>query len=178
MTTSMLMKNDNSQFLIDQFKEKMPEEIIESYESREEEQRTGRADYSIGENYDFIERKKAPVFFLESKSPGERAISLQKWQGIVEDAGENFFTAKLINLTEKGHDEWAEISYDEITEEDIGLIQPGAFFYWSIGYNHSVTGQRRRFSDIRFRRIPVWGEEEINLSKKQAKEITDLIDWK
>lgn len=168
------------QSLLEQFKEKMPDEVIESYLSdQSQEQGTDRIDYySFSQNTPLTERKKAPVFFIESKPLGERAISLQKWRGIVEEVGKGYFTAKLINLTDKGYDEHAEISNDEITQEDIELIHPGAVFYWSIGYSHSSTGQRRRFSDIRFRRIPVWNNKEINIAREKAKRISNLIKWK
>ncbi|KPA17583.1 hypothetical protein MHK_002198, partial [Candidatus Magnetomorum sp. HK-1] len=32
----------------------------------------------------YLERKKAPVYFIETTPLRERAISLQKWRGIVE----------------------------------------------------------------------------------------------
>lgn len=168
-----------SQCLLKQFKEKMPDELIKSYlVDKSEKQQSNNIDYSFSNNTSLAERKKAPVFFFESKLLGERAISLQKWRGIVEEVGKDFFIAKLINLTEKGYDEQAEISNDEITQEDIDLIKPGAIFYWSIGYSHSNTGQRRRFSDIRFRRIPDWNDREIDIARENAKRISDLLVWK
>ena len=166
------------QFLLEEHMEKMPDEIIKSYLNKElEEEKSDKIDYSYSNNTQFIERKKTPVFFIESNPLLERAISLQKWRGIVEKVNKNFFKAKLINLTDKGFDEYAEISNDEITQEDTELIKPGAIFYWSIGYSHSSTGQRRRFSDIRFRRIPIWDEKEINIARKKAKKISSLIGW-
>jgi hypothetical protein len=71
-------------------------------------------------------------------------------------------------LTDRGYDEEAEFSYNKITEDDIELIKPGAVFYWAIGYNHSGTGQKRRFSDIRFRRLPVWNNKEIDIARSEA----------
>jgi len=194
-TTATLTKHDSFQYdgnsqklnpvseqslhLVKQFEEKMPDEIIEFRIKNEMgEQGRNKTDYSISKKLDFINPEKAPVLFLESTPMGERAISLQKWRGIVEEVKNNFFTAKLINLTDRGYDEWCEISFDKIAEEDIEFIKPGAFFYWSIGYNHSAKGQRKRFSDIRFKRVPVWSKKEIMDARKQAKETSDLVNWK
>lgn len=167
-----------NQFLLEQYKEKMPDEVIQSYLEEDNEEQLSKSDYSISDNTPLIEQKKAPVFFLESKPLGERAISLQKWRGIVTDVSEKYFRAKLINLTDIGYDEESEIFFSEITDEDVELIKPGAVFYWSIGYNHSSTGQRRKFSDIRFRRLPNWSNKEIELARNKAKAIRDCIGWK
>ncbi|QTA80828.1 Uncharacterized protein dnl_31410 [Desulfonema limicola] len=167
-----------TQSLLEQYKKKMPDEIIRSYLDEDTEKQLSESDYSISDNSPLIEHKKAPVFFLESKPLGERAVSLQKWRGIVTDVCKEYFLAKLINLTDMGYDEQAEIFFSEITDEDIELIKPGAVFYWSIGYNHSSTGQRRKFSDIRFRRLPDWSSKEIELARIKAKAVKDYIGWK
>ena len=65
-------------------------------------------------------------------------ISLQKWEGIVMDVMDDAFLARLIDLTQKGTDEEAEFSFDEISEEDKPLIRSGAIFYWNIGYSTVV----------------------------------------
>ena len=166
------------QSLLEEHMKKLPDEIVESFiNEKDDEEKTYKIYFSYSSNTQFFERKKAPVFFLETNSLQERAISLQKWRGIVEEVQKDFFTAKLINLTDIGFDEYAEISNDEITHEDKELIKPGAIFYWSIGYSHSSTGQRTRFSDIRFRRIPIWDEKEINIAKEKAQKTGKLIEW-
>jgi len=158
------------QLLLEEHKETMPDQIVESYLCQ---------DLLEIEKSDsqYLERKKAPVYYIEISPLKERAISLQKWRGIVEEVQKDCFKAKLINLTDIGFDEYAEISNDEITQEDTELIEPGAIFYWSIGYSHSSTGQRRRFSDIRFRRIPKWDQKDIEIAREKAQKISSLIGW-
>jgi hypothetical protein len=124
-----------------------------------------------------LKGKFNPVLFLETNPLKERAISLQKWRGIVEEVEQDYFKAKLINLTDRAYDEYAEIFNDEITQEDIELIEPGAIFYWSIGYSHSSSGQRTRFSEIRFKRLPAWDERDIEIAGQNAKRLSKLIEW-
>lgn len=168
------------QTLIELYKAKMPDEKIQEYTKTQtgQEDKDSIFDYSISKNITIEERGKAPIYFLESKPLGEKAISLQKWQGVVLSVEKEFFSAKLINLTDTGYDEEAEFPIEEITYEDIELIKPGAIFYWSIGYHHSRSGQRTRFSQIRFRRLPSWSKEELETAKSEAKQIRDFIGWK
>jgi hypothetical protein len=162
----------------EEYKEKMPDELIDSYiEEGLKKEKSDDIAYSYINNSQFIQPKKAPLLFLETKPLKERAISLQKWRGIVEEVNKEYFKAKLINLTDKGYDEYAEIYNDEITQEDIELIELGAIFYWSIGYSHSSSGQRTRFSEIRFKRLPAWDEKDIKIAGQNAKRISELIEW-
>jgi hypothetical protein len=165
--------------LIEEFREKMPDELIEPFlvDRTGQQEPSSPFDYSITHNTPLVERKKAPVFFIQSEPSGERSVSLQKWQGIVLRVNKDTFIAKLVNITDKGYDEEAEFDYTEVTEEDLKLVRPGAMFYWSIGYSHSITGQRRRFSDIRFRRLPVLGDKQIEVAKRDARHIKRNIGW-
>jgi hypothetical protein len=104
-------------------------------------------------------------------------ISLQKWQGIVIDVMDDAFLARLIDLTQKGTDEEAEFSFDEISEEDKPLIRSGAIFYWNIGYHTSYSGQRTRTSLLRFRRLPAWTQREIDAAKREAERIGKALGW-
>ena len=168
-----------TQSLLKEYMEKMPDEMIDSFISKDaKEENSSGFTYSSTNKSQLIEPKNAPVFFLETKPLKERAIALQKWRGIVEEVEQDHFKAKLINLTDRAYDEYGEIYYDEITQEDIELIEPGAIFYWSIGYSHSSSGQRTRFSEIRFKRLPVWDEKDIELAEQNAERISEFIEWR
>ncbi len=86
--------------------------------------------------------------------------------------------ARLQDLTEKGPEEEAEFPIEEVSDEDRKFIKSGAIFYWNIGYLDSRTGQRRRVSIIRFRRLPAWRKEEISASQIEALKIRETIGWK
>lgn len=105
-------------------------------------------------------------------------IALQKWEGVVLQVMEEYFLARLIDLTNEGPDEEAELPIEEISQEDLDLVKPGAVFYWSIGYLDRCSGQRTRASVIRFRRLPAWNSEEIEAAKQEAGRIQEFIGWK
>ncbi len=105
-------------------------------------------------------------------------ISLQKWQGIVVEVKKDAFIAKLIDLTERGAEEEAEFSIEEVSDDDKELVVPGGVFYWNIVYQISYQGQQTRASIIRFRRLPVWRKEELDAAKSRAQKIQNDINWK
>ena len=102
-------------------------------------------------------------------------VSLQKWEGVVTDIREDFFTARLINLTNNAPDETAEFPLEEISEDDHPLLKEGAIFYWNIGYRNKYSGQRERVSLVRFRRLPVWQKDEINAAQKEAENLLEIL---
>ena len=114
---------------------------------------------SIIEDSEYIDtyykrKRLAPVVHLKRVPViSTRFISLQKWECVVLQVLDDSFIARLIDLTNESPDEEAEFALDEVHREDQLLIAEGAVFYWSIGYLET-GGQRRRVSDIRFRRLP------------------------
>jgi hypothetical protein len=107
-----------------------------------------------GENNPF---EVSPLIRLQDKSPDRVFEMHQHYEGIVvEKQVGNNFTAELSDLTnEENPKEVADISFEEISEDDHHLIRPGAVFYWSIGIERSKGGQVRRVSEIRLRRLPL-----------------------
>ncbi|MGB9498208.1 MAG: hypothetical protein ACKVE4_00335 [Dissulfuribacterales bacterium] len=85
--------------------------------------------------------------------------SFIKWRGVVLKIYEDCFLCRLVDQNGNSPDEEAEILLSEISDEDLQLIDIGAVFYWSIGYQINPSGTRIRSSIIRFRRLPVWRSE-------------------
>ena len=81
-------------------------------------------------------------------------------------------------MTNKWNEEAVELPLDEISHGDKELVKVGAAFYWSIGYADSKTGQRRRESITRFRRLPETVKREIEAAKKEAKRVRNAIGWR
>lgn len=113
------------------------------------------------------------ITFGEHKSVAFQ--SLQKWEGIVQEVNEDYFVAKLIDLTSGLTDEVAEFPLEEISEDDKKLVEPGAVFYWNIGYQISQSKQKRRTSLIRFRRLPAWRQKDLEQGKTAADKIAKLL---
>ncbi|MGD0659084.1 MAG: hypothetical protein ABSD38_13545 [Syntrophorhabdales bacterium] len=107
-----------------------------------------------------------------------RFVLLQKWEGIVLSLNGDTFKARVNDLVQKGVEEEATIAIDELSETDRDLVEPGAIFYWSIGYHDSLAGQRTRVSLIRFRRLPGWRQKELEAAVSEVESIKTLLDWK
>lgn len=101
--------------------------------------------------------------------------AMQKWEGRVIKVNEDTFTARLTTIKGEGNYQDAEIYIQEVTPDDRDNIEPGAVFYWSIGYLDTPSG-RLRTSIIRFRRLPVWTRYELENATIKADNIRDLLD--
>lgn len=109
------------------------------------------------------------------KQPREFFKILQKWEGYVINVGRESFWARLIPIVGEGNDQDAEILIDEIDEEDRSLLEPGSLFYWSIGYLDRPSG-RLRASLIRFRRLPLWSQDDLGKAEIEARRLIDLFN--
>ena len=107
----------------------------------------------------------------------EHFIALQKWKGYVTEVGQDTFHARLIPLLGEGPDLHAEIWIEEMEEEDRAFIEPGAIFYWSIGYLDRPSG-RQRTSIIRFQRLPTWTKRELEAARVESAKLKELLDVK
>lgn len=118
------------------------------------------------------EQKEVPlIYFLPEHKRASNFKSLQKWRGTVLEVYKDCFLARLVDIQQDTADEEAEIYLTEISDEDLSLIEPGAVFYWSIGYHVDPSGQRKRSSIIRFRRLPEWRTEELEKAQNRADQI-------
>jgi hypothetical protein len=122
--------------------------------------------------------KVIPLIPPKLEPPAQNFRLLQKWEGLVLQVRDSAFVARLADQTHNGPDEEAEIPLAEVSQGDQDLVQPGAIFYWSIGYLDTHGGQRTRASVIRFRRLPAWTAEELEAAKRKAADTRDLLGWK
>jgi hypothetical protein len=78
-------------------------------------------------------------------------IATGRWEGAVSERMDTYFVAEVVDLD---NNERATVEFDlaELSPVDIELCEPGALFYWSIGYEIKDSGQRSRSSVIIFRR--------------------------
>jgi hypothetical protein len=91
---------------------------------------------------------------------------------VVTVVADTSFNARLVDLTGGGPDEEGEFSKEELSDDDIALLGPGAIFRWSVGVLRMPGGAKRSTSQIIFRRLPVWDEREIRRADSLALEIT------
>ncbi|MCL2779055.1 MAG: hypothetical protein FWD73_13720 [Polyangiaceae bacterium] len=100
----------------------------------------------------------------------------QQWEGVVTHVDNDEITVVLRDLTHPERpDLEAVVSMDEVAHDDLALVQPGAVLYWSIGYETTTTGERKRVSHIRFRRLPAWSRRAIARVNARIAELTELF---
>ena len=117
------------------------------------------------------------VISFRKKIEQDQCISLQKWEGYVLEVNEIVFKAHLADLNLNDPDEETELPIEEVSPEDIDLLKPGAILYWIIGYFDKLSGQRQRYSELRFQRIPKWSKEELKIVKNKADELNKQLKW-
>lgn len=98
-------------------------------------------------------------------------IALQKWEGYVLEISAENFTARLTDLTAQGAKEDAEFNISELSQDDLSLLEQGAVFYWTIGRQTDSTNRQRMVSEIRFRRLPNWTEDELTQAALEANKL-------
>ncbi len=97
---------------------------------------------------------------------------LQIWDGRVVDVGNKEFSAIITDKTNPNlEDELVTMDIDEISPADSTLLEPGAVFYWSIGYADHKGRGRVKESKIRFRRLPGWSQKDIDRAKESGAEL-------
>jgi hypothetical protein len=92
------------------------------------------------------------ILFRDLKQTSDYYSQTQKWRGYVESISGRTFSARLIDLTNGGTEEFSEFDFDDISIEDRSFIAIGATFYMSIGkkyHNKTLT----KDLDIRFQRL-------------------------
>lgn len=96
----------------------------------------------------------------------------QQWEGTVTAISEDSFTATLEDLTDPAvSEESAELFLEDVSESDRELVELGAVFYWSVGYEDTPRGRERK-SIIRFRRLPGWSRQQLNAVKEKTAELS------
>ena len=111
-------------------------------------------------------------------SPPSRYTLLRNWEGYVEEVREDSFIARLIDLNDQGQqDQEAEIYRSEVTDDDQPLLEPGAVFYWMLGYRDGPNGQRSRVSEVRFRRLPTQLDIDVRRARGKGQETVERLRW-
>lgn len=122
-------------------------------------------------------RKLSPVPLSSTPLKGAPFTLLEQWLGVVEEVRDETFIARLQSMDDSIPEEEAEIEREEVSPSERGFLEPGAEFYWSIGYHDSPSRQRVRASHIRFRRLPRWTGDELKQAEKSAQELLQKFGW-
>ena len=101
---------------------------------------------------------------------------LQQWEGRVLEIRGSEFTAIISDKTTlEVEDQLVTVDTEDITPNEISLIEPGAVFYWSIGFFDYPGRGRSRESRIRFRRLMGPSKADIARSEKIGKKFAEFF---
>jgi hypothetical protein len=114
------------------------------------------------------------VVLPERTPPREFFKALAKWRGRVLEINGSTFRVLLSSLSGGEPDKEAEIKIEEIDNEDRHLLQEGAAFYWSVGYEDRPSG-RKRASVLRFARVSPWSPRELDRGKNLFRVFRDFF---
>ena len=108
-----------------------------------------------------------------------RQIISHHWECAVERVDSSTFTATLKSLRDpEDSEKEAEIPIDEVTPDDLELLEPGAIFYWTMGYDMTPAGTRTRFSLLKFRRLPAWTKKDLQRVNAEADALFEMFGEK
>jgi hypothetical protein len=118
--------------------------------------------------------RKAIALIPKSPIIHKTFSSLKSWEGFVIKKYNEYFTARMTDLTEKSPDEEVEIMLTDVSGDDLPLVVPGAIFYWHVGYEID-KGTTKRSSIIRFRRMPRWSQSDFKKANSLKRKIKELF---
>ena len=95
-----------------------------------------------------------------------RFIAIQEWEGYVTSVYFDKFTAVLNDLTSLDYTpaETMDFPLDDLMQDSLHLVKPGALFRWSIGYQIR-NGSKSRISRVIFRRLPAWTKQDLQAAQ-------------
>ena len=104
-------------------------------------------------------------------------IVLQEWEGYVVDIRDKEFVVRLIDLTADHTHESKEavIPLAEVSEYDASRILVGSIFRWTIRYERSVKGTKRRVSQIVFQYLPKTTEDDLQEGREWARSVASVF---
>lgn len=117
-----------------------------------------------------------PAILAIPAIPADYSFDMRgQWEGAVTEVGTDEFSVVLSDILNPGAEEYdAVFSLEEVADEDRDLLTEGAILYWTIGYEQR-RGQRRRISEVRFRRLPAWSRADLARVEKASRELDDLF---
>ena len=87
------------------------------------------------------------------------------------EIGDSEFEARLIDTLGDEPEITATFSFEDLSEDGLRLLKPGAVFYFNVGYSVSPSGQRSRVADLVFRRLPGRRVADVAAARKRADEV-------
>ena len=130
------------------------------------------------------ESGRMPRFQDSPQGPdGERRETseevLQEWEGVVESVEKETFTASMRDLTagEAYPGEVAELPVEDVSDDDMELLETGAVFYLTVGRSVRPNGQQERFGRMVFRRLPLFTPSDFSRAEERARRLARFLGF-
>ena len=100
-----------------------------------------------------------------------------RWVCYVTAINKDTFTANVKELrSDTEIFEEAEYEIQDLDDEDVKMLKIGAVFYWSMGFEYR-NGTKKKESFIRFKRLPVFTEKQIDNALDLSNELFNDLNW-
>lgn len=104
--------------------------------------------------------------------------SFKQWEGrIVEIEDENYFVARITELSGKGLSKIVRFDKRKVFFENIEHFQIGAPFYWKIGLFYQNNKMAVKRSEIRFKLLPPPNPILLKEAEEEIRRIFDMLSW-
>ena len=170
--TEISSNNDNEKKIIDNVKNEI-ECLVKDINSKDS--------ISFKRVRKEIELQSLPLYFPQGitakriSSSRSYTKNTQRWIGHIIKINNGKFKAKLEDITTPGTFEIGTFDIQDMFEEK-DMIQIGAVFYLSVGYEVS-KGTSVRQKLIRFQRLSEWSETDFNKAIDRADRIAANLEW-
>jgi hypothetical protein len=121
----------------------------------------------------------APPLLPAAKALPTTYHAIQEWEGYVSAILDDEFEVILSDVSSPASALAVKSSLplSDLTATERAVLRVGCIFRWTIGYERTPAGQRKRVSRIIFRQLPQWTEAELRASKHAAAELANKIVW-
>jgi hypothetical protein len=111
----------------------------------------------------------APVGAIRRKAPIIGSLPIQIWEGTVIGVNSDADTMDVMLEAKMGHlpRHAATISLEWVPSQDIPLVKLGAVFYLTL-YKQSERSTVKNAQEIRFRRLPSWSKQQIQMIQEDT----------
>ena len=112
--------------------------------------------------------------------PNTRSLNpISEWEGYIESIEENVFLVRMVNIRSKSQlpEDEATFQVNELSDYQRQHLEVGAIVRWVIGMERLPSDQRRKVSELHFRRLPAHSNREYQTALTQAKEMINGITW-
>jgi hypothetical protein len=137
--------------------------------------RTNQTDDPIGMGHVWTQLPRLSEVTRSDPGRPLRTRVIRRWTGVVEEVLDDLFVGRLTPSKKSAEELVAEFTTDEVSDDDLPLLRPGAWFYVNVAKQTFADGRQATISSLRFRRLSRWTEEELAIAEERAAKVAELL---